>query len=219
MRTTNRRPSTFSLQASKGCLALTILTLSPPQPNHKVPYANILDPNLIWIPSCFDTQTFLPTLRVIEVDEKFSRQFIQQAIAAPNLPNTKLYSWLKLTSPQDPHKQYHTTVIVLFMSQCKRIFGDIFTFCPINLKFSSIISTFQMNSEAKFQLDSTSDEEFPPQNPMIEASLSLIWQEVTITPKIRLHQDMKQTKFSYSLDYLPVKHVSVVGCKEMGLDF
>ena len=50
---------------------------------------------------------------------------------------------------------------VRFMSECKQIFSDIFfTFCPINFKFFSIISTFETNSEGKFQLDSTPDEEF-----------------------------------------------------------
>ena len=39
--------------------------------------------------------------------------------------------------------------IVRFVSQCNRIFGDIiFTSCPFKLKFSSIISTLQTNSEA-----------------------------------------------------------------------
>ena len=37
----------------------------------------------------------------------------------------------------------HFITIVRIMSQCNRIFGDIIlTFCPIKLKFSSIISTF-----------------------------------------------------------------------------
>ena len=51
---------------------------------------------------------------------------------------------------------------VRFMSLCNRIFGDIiFTFCPIKLKLTSVISMTKTNSEAKFQLDSTTDEEFP----------------------------------------------------------
>ena len=43
----------------------------------------------------------------------------------------------------DPDQSAPKEPILRFMSCCKLIFGDnIFTFCPIKLKLTSIISTF-----------------------------------------------------------------------------
>ena len=50
------------------------------------------------------------------------------------------------------HQQLQcTNPIVRLISLCNKIFGDIIlTFCPIKLKFPSIVSTFMTNSEARF---------------------------------------------------------------------
>jgi len=51
---------------------------------------------------------------------------------------------------------------------CRATLDIIFNSCLIKLKFSSIISTFYTLSDAKFQLDSTTDEEFPHRPPIVK---------------------------------------------------
>ena len=70
------------------------------------------------------------------------------------------------TNPGIAGSVLHST-IMRFMSQCNQIFGDIiFTSCPIKLKLTSIISTFQTNSGAKFHSNPTTGKEFPHRPPL-----------------------------------------------------
>ena len=85
---------------------------------------------------------FLTILQVPKlVQNTFSSILIQTYVLSSILKYRQFFKNLQ--------KGSGSFAIVRFMSQCKRIFGDIsFTSCPIKLKFSSIISTFQTNSEA-----------------------------------------------------------------------
>ena len=93
------------------------------------------------------------------VDKQSKRQFLCTADEAPTI----IPSWISILCT--------CTSLMLFQLLCVSCcianeFSAIFTSCPIKLKFSSIISTFQTNSDEKFQLDSTPDEGFPHIHPL-----------------------------------------------------
>ena len=66
------------------------------------------------------------------------------------------------------------SLTVLLMSQCKRIFADIFvTSRLIKLKLTLVIWRFKTNADAKFQLVSTTNDEFPNRPPLLSNNCTL----------------------------------------------
>ena len=77
-----------------------------------------------------------------------------------------LYPLLSLWDVQLAHslqKRTYCAFHVLVQPNFRRYY---FYFWPIKLRFSSIISTFKTNSDAKFRLDSTTDKEFLQRPPL-----------------------------------------------------